>query len=112
MNLKKTNFFKRLKLFVENVQVNDAMSEEEKDFILRACDNQHVLKIYDATYGSIFYDEDNNIITAIHENDGHFRTEYFAKLFTHFNIKVEKSSKRPEFLTDKILIEYGVEEEN
>ncbi len=112
MNLKKANFFKRLEMFVENVQVNDPMSEEEKDFILHVSktEQEQKLCIYDATYGSIFFDQDNNIIGSIHENDGDFRTEYFANLFTHFGIKVEKSSKRPDFLTDEILVSYGVEE--
>lgn len=32
------NFFKRLKSFVENVQVNDMPSEEEKEMILYVCD--------------------------------------------------------------------------
>ena len=32
------NFFKRLKSFVENVQVSDMASEEEKKMILRVCD--------------------------------------------------------------------------
>ena len=31
-------FWNRLKLFVTKVEVNDAMSEEEKDYILRMCD--------------------------------------------------------------------------
>jgi len=32
-----TGFYKRLRDFVSNVQVNDAMSEEEKDMILYVC---------------------------------------------------------------------------
>ena len=32
------NFLKRLKSFVENVQVSDVASEEEKKMILRVCD--------------------------------------------------------------------------
>jgi hypothetical protein len=31
-------FWNRLKMFVENVQVNDAMSEEEKGMILYNCE--------------------------------------------------------------------------
>ena len=30
-------FWKRLKTFVKNVQVNDPMSEEEKEMILNVC---------------------------------------------------------------------------
>lgn len=31
------SFWKRLEMFVSNVDVNDAMSEEEKEMILRTC---------------------------------------------------------------------------
>ena len=31
-------FWNRLKLFVSKVNVNDAMSDEEKEYILRTCD--------------------------------------------------------------------------
>ena len=31
-------FWNRLKLFVSKVNVNDAMSDEEKEYILRMCD--------------------------------------------------------------------------
>jgi chaperonin GroEL (HSP60 family) len=31
-------FWNRLKLFVSKVEVSDAMSEEEKEYILRMCD--------------------------------------------------------------------------
>ena len=40
MDLDKINFWKRLEMFIENVQVNDAMSEEEKDMILRVAKEQ------------------------------------------------------------------------
>jgi len=33
--LNRINFWKRLEMFVENVQINDPMSEEEKEMILR-----------------------------------------------------------------------------
>lgn len=35
--LKKINFFKRLGMFVANVQVNDMSSHEEKEMILSVC---------------------------------------------------------------------------
>lgn len=35
--LHKMNFWQRLHSFVENVQVNDAWSEEEKDVIINIC---------------------------------------------------------------------------
>ena len=35
-----TNFWIRLKSFVINVQVNDQMSEEEKEMILNICDKR------------------------------------------------------------------------
>jgi len=37
MDLQKINFWKRLESFVSNVQINDPMSEEEKDMILNIC---------------------------------------------------------------------------
>lgn len=33
--LKQINFWRRLEMFVENVNVNDPMSEEEKEMIIR-----------------------------------------------------------------------------
>lgn len=36
--LNKINFWKRLKLFVSEVQVNDPMSDEEKNMIIDVCD--------------------------------------------------------------------------
>jgi len=35
MDLHKINFWKRLELFVGDIQVNDVMSQEEKEMILR-----------------------------------------------------------------------------
>ena len=34
-------FWKRLKSFVSNVQVNDPMSEEEKEMIIHVCDKHN-----------------------------------------------------------------------
>jgi hypothetical protein len=34
------NFYLRLKAFVSNVQVNDPMSEEEKEMIIYVCNKQ------------------------------------------------------------------------
>ena len=34
------NFYLRLKNFVSNVQVNDMMSEEEKEMIISVCDKK------------------------------------------------------------------------
>ena len=36
-------FWKRLKSFVGNVQVGDVMSDEEKEMILRVCDNPDLI---------------------------------------------------------------------
>ena len=33
-------FWERLKIFVKDIQVNDAMSEEEKEMILHVCDEK------------------------------------------------------------------------
>ena len=40
MTLEQINFWKRLESFVKEVQVNDMMSEEEKDMILHTCKEQ------------------------------------------------------------------------
>jgi len=40
MDLHKINFWKRLEMFVENVKVNDAMSEEEKEMIIRIAQDE------------------------------------------------------------------------
>lgn len=40
ISLKRINFWHRLRLFIKEVQVNDAMSEEEKDVILRVSNEQ------------------------------------------------------------------------
>jgi len=45
MDLNKINFWKRLEMFVENVQVNDAMSEEEKEMIIRIAQSEQKLNI-------------------------------------------------------------------
>ena len=39
-DLQRINFWQRLKTFVENVQVNDMPSEEEKSMIIHICDKQ------------------------------------------------------------------------
>ncbi len=39
MDLQRINFFSRLKAFIENAQVSDMISEEEKQMILYVCDN-------------------------------------------------------------------------
>lgn len=38
------NFWKRLKSFVQNVQVNDPMSDEEKDMIIHVCNEKLSIK--------------------------------------------------------------------
>ena len=35
-------FYERLKAFVENVEVNDPMSAEEQDMIIRICDEFNI----------------------------------------------------------------------
>jgi hypothetical protein len=70
----------------------------------------NTLFVFSAAFGQIFWDENNTIITAIHENDGNFRKEYMEDLFTHFGITVKMVKERPKWLTDEILIEYGVDE--
>lgn len=45
--LDKANFWNRLKSFISNVQVNDPMSEEEKNMIIYVCNNQLTSSIND-----------------------------------------------------------------
>jgi len=63
---------------------------------------QKTLNVYYATYGIIFWDENKNIITAIHENDADYRSEYHDVLFKHFGIKVKCHEKKPRWLNKKI----------
>ena len=44
MNEPFEGFWNRLKMFVENVEVNDAMSEEEKGMILHTCKEKMKVK--------------------------------------------------------------------
>ena len=37
MTLQEINFWKRLEMFIKDIQVNDPMSEEEKEMILNIC---------------------------------------------------------------------------
>lgn len=40
MDLHKINFWKRLEMFVKDVQVNDAMSQEEQEMIIRIAQSE------------------------------------------------------------------------
>lgn len=48
-----------------------------------------VLYYTNGAYGQIFWDENDNIITGLHENDGNFRDQYMTKLFNHYGVEVE-----------------------
>lgn len=54
-------------------------------------------------YGNqtVFWDENNVLITTIHENDGSWREEYMNVLFEHFDIKV-KRGKIPKSIQDQL----------
>ena len=67
------------------------------------------LNYYNASYGIIFWDENNNIITSIHENDGEFREEYMSSLFTHFDIEVIYHEDKPDWISDEELTNFGIE---
>jgi hypothetical protein len=56
------------------------------------------LNYINASYGQIFWDQDNVIICGIHENDGNYSPEYMGILFTHFGIKVNEYKSIPEFI--------------
>jgi hypothetical protein len=62
--------------------------------------------------GEIFWDDDKNIITGIHDNDANFRDEYFEPLFNHFGIKIKRVKKLPNWITNEILAGYGLADEN
>lgn len=59
-----------------------------------------VLNYCNAGYGQIFWDQDNKIICAIHENDGEFRSEYMTGMFEHFGIEVRYHKVTPEFVKE------------
>ena len=46
-------------------------------------------------YGTLFWDQDQKIISYIHENDARFHAEYFSKLFIHFGVKVKYEKSMP-----------------
>ena len=51
--------------------------------------------------GQVFYDQDNNIITYIHENDGDYSEEYFNIILNHFGVNVEFVENTPQFIKDE-----------
>lgn len=59
---------------------------------------QNVLNYCNTSHGQVFWDQNNEIISAIHENDGEFRSEYMTKMFEHFGIEVEYHSEIPDFV--------------
>lgn len=56
------------------------------------------LNYCNAGYGQIFWDQDNNIICGIHENDGELREEYMNVIFNHFGIQVTYHKEIPDFI--------------
>lgn len=61
-----------------------------------------------ADYGQVFWDQDGNVVTGIHENDGDFREEYMSELLTHFNIDVKYHQEIPSEIKKKSKKHYGV----
>ena len=61
--------------------------------------------------GEIFWDDEKNVITGIHDNDANFRDEYFEPLFSHFGIKLKRVKKLPKWITNEILENYGLSNE-
>jgi hypothetical protein len=51
-------------------------------------------------YGQIFWDENNNIIDGLHQNDGKFREEFMSQLFEHFGVEVVFHKKIPTFVKE------------
>lgn len=58
----------------------------------------NALHYVDTAYGQVFWDQNNEIIGGIHENDGQFRPEYMTWLFEHFSIEVEHHTEIPDFV--------------
>jgi hypothetical protein len=52
-------------------------------------------------YYEVFFDQDANLITMIHEDDGSFREEYETPLLNHFGIGV-RQFEMPYELSEKI----------
>lgn len=59
---------------------------------------QNVLNYCNTNYGQVFWDQNNEVIGGIHENDGEFRSEYMTWLFEHFGIEVEYHREIPDFV--------------
>lgn len=51
---------------------------------------------------TVFWDQDHNLITTIHENDGTWRGEYMNKLLNHFEIQVMKTNLIPKDVLDQL----------
>lgn len=69
-----------------------------KKIVLENLILDNVLNYCDAGSGQIFWDQNNEIIGAIHENDGEFRPEYMTKILTHFGIEVQYHREVPDFV--------------
>lgn len=61
---------------------------------------QNVLNYCNTSNGQVFWDQNNEIIGAIHENDGYFSGEYMTRLFAHFGIEVEYHREVPDFVKE------------
>lgn len=53
-------------------------------------------------YQTVFWDQDQNLITTIHENDGQWRGEYMNKLLNHFDIQVLRTDVIPKAVLDQL----------
>lgn len=60
-NLANINFWDRLENFMSNVQVNDAMSEEERQMIIHVCNEQQQLSQARAEYSEMSLDSKSEL---------------------------------------------------
>lgn len=58
------------------------------------------LHYVDTAYGQIFWDQNNEIICGIHENDGRFRDEYMSVFLEHFGIEITHHTIIPDFVKE------------
>lgn len=60
------------------------------------------LKIIRTEYGTAFFDEKDELVQYIHENDGDWRGEYFDPIPLHFGIEVEHPAKLSKKQREKV----------
>lgn len=71
---------------------------------------QKFLYYYQAEFGTLFWDQNETFVDAIHESDMNFNSTYMHKVFSHFGIEIKYSKKKPKWATKKFLVQHGIAE--